>query len=186
MKEIYSEIILITDLFNDKSVKSFSAWCGMAKLNFVSIEQQRKYQKNEQKTRRHLLWVLKKEHQEPIEDAECGPKSQSENASTKLRLLDSMVDRLIKDYSVDMMSASYSSTSKQPFADHDRTDPVHVPKSSGNTQDLLRLLSIASRPIAIIAIDFARLTTNTNDLIQPLRDHEIVKTVLIDKIYNLF
>ncbi|KAG1166417.1 hypothetical protein G6F36_012952 [Rhizopus arrhizus] len=85
-----------------------------------------------------------------------------------------------------MMSASYSSTSKQPFADHDRTDPVHVPKSSGNTQDLLRLLSIASRPIAIIAIDFARLTTNTNDLIQPLRDHEIVKTVLIDKIYNLF
>lgn len=63
MKEIYSEIILITDLFNDRSVKSFSAWCGMAKLNFVSIEQQRKYQKNEQKTRRHLLWVLKKEHQ---------------------------------------------------------------------------------------------------------------------------
>lgn len=63
--------------------------------------------------------------------------SGKENASTKLRLLDSMVDRLIKDYSVDMMSASYSSTSKQPFADHDRTDPVHVPKSSGNTQGII-------------------------------------------------
>lgn len=62
MKEIYSEIILITDLFDDKSVKSFSTWCGMAKLNFVSVEQQRKYQKNEQKTRRRLLWVLKKRH----------------------------------------------------------------------------------------------------------------------------
>lgn len=62
MKEIYSEIILITDLFDDKSVKSFSTWCGMAKLNFVSVEQQRKYQKNGQKIRRRLLWVLKKEH----------------------------------------------------------------------------------------------------------------------------
>ncbi|KAI9484941.1 hypothetical protein BDB00DRAFT_773980 [Zychaea mexicana] len=173
MTEIYSEIILITDLFDDKSVKSFSTWCGTAKLNFVSVEQQRKYQKNEQKTRRRLLWVLKKGYR------------GKEDASTRLRLLDSMVDRLIKDSSVDMVFASYSSTSKQPFADRDRTDPIHVPKTSGNTQDLLRLLSTTSKPIAIVAIDFAGLTTNTNDLIQWLRDHEIVKIVLIDNIEAL-
>lgn len=63
MKEIYSEIVLITDLFDDKTLRSFSTWCGMAKLDFVSVEQERKYQKNgELKTRRRLLWVLKEEH----------------------------------------------------------------------------------------------------------------------------
>ncbi|CEG79838.1 hypothetical protein RMATCC62417_14254 [Rhizopus microsporus] len=96
-----------------------------------------------------------------------------------------MVDRLIKDSSVDMVFASYSSTSKQPFADHDRTDSIYVPKTSGNTQDLLRLLSTASKPIAIVAIDFAGLTINTNDLIQWLQDHETVKIVLIDNIEAL-
>ncbi|KAI9263928.1 hypothetical protein EDC94DRAFT_493395, partial [Helicostylum pulchrum] len=42
-----------------------------------------------------------------------------EDVSTRLRLFDSMVDTLIKDSSVDMVFVSYSSTSKQPFADRD-------------------------------------------------------------------
>lgn len=57
-----------------------------------------------------------------------------EDASTRLRLLDLMVDRLFNGSSVDMVFASYSSTSKQPFANRDRTNPIHVPKTSGNTQ----------------------------------------------------
>ncbi|KAF7720561.1 hypothetical protein EC973_007491 [Apophysomyces ossiformis] len=210
MKEIYSEIALITDLFDDKSVKSFSTWCGMAKLDFVSVEPQRKYQKNEQtKTRCRLLWVLKKErresiankvlnvgraHKARIEDLKkdgyqvLGYVRKSpgkEDASTRFRLLASMVDRLINGSSVDMVFASYSSTSKEPIASRDRTDSIHVPKTSGTTQDLLRHLSTTSKPIAIVAIDFAGLTTNTNDLIQWIRDHEVVKIVLIDNVEAL-
>ncbi|KAG1176941.1 hypothetical protein G6F70_005205 [Rhizopus microsporus] len=110
------------------------------------------------------------------------------DASMRLRLLDLMVDRLIKDSSMDMVFASYSSSSKQPFTDHDRTDPLRAPKTLGSTQGaihLLRLLSTASKPIAIVAIDFAGLTTNINDLIQWLRDHETLKIVLIDNIEAL-
>ncbi|KAI7904051.1 uncharacterized protein BX663DRAFT_432369 [Cokeromyces recurvatus] len=170
MKEIYSETIIITDLFDDKSVKSFSTWCGMAKLDFVAVEQQRKYQKNDQKTRRRLLWVLKKEHR------------GKEDASTRLRLLESMVDRLVQNSSVDMVFASYSCRSKQPFADRDTANPIHVPKTSGNTQDMLQFLSTSSKPIAIVVVDFAGLTTNTNDLIQWLQDYETVRFALIDNI----
>ncbi|KAG0162794.1 hypothetical protein DFQ28_000765 [Apophysomyces sp. BC1034] len=188
------EIVLIIDLFDNKNLKSFSTWCGMAKLDFVSVEQERKYQKNgESKTRRRLLWVLKEKHRETIAKKvlEFGrvhkarveelkkegyqvigyvrKSSGKEDASTRLRFLDSMVDRLFNGSSVDMVFESYSSTSKQPFANRDRVNPIHVPKTSGNTQDLLRLLSTVSNPIAIVAIDFAGLTTNTYGLIQWLR-----------------
>lgn len=57
MKEICSEIIL----FDDKLVKSFLTWCGMAKLKFVSVEQHWKSQRNGQSAQYRLLYVLKKE-----------------------------------------------------------------------------------------------------------------------------
>ena len=60
------------------------------------------------------------------------------DASMRLRLLDLMVDRLIKDSSMDMVFASYSSSSKQPFTDHDRTDPLRAPKTLGSTQGAIR------------------------------------------------
>ncbi|KAI9032843.1 hypothetical protein CLU79DRAFT_693309, partial [Phycomyces nitens] len=71
MREIYSETILITNLFDEKSVKSFSTWYGVAKLDFVSVEQQHKYQKNEETTRRRLLWVLKEKYRGMYTLAEC-------------------------------------------------------------------------------------------------------------------
>ncbi|KAL4209935.1 hypothetical protein AB4K20DRAFT_1948659 [Rhizopus microsporus] len=58
-------------------------------------------------------------------------------------------------------------------------------KGNFYTIHLLRLLSTASKSIAIVAIDFAGLTTNTKDLIQWLRDHETLKIVLIDNIEAL-
>ncbi|KAL0093957.1 hypothetical protein F4703DRAFT_1964532, partial [Phycomyces blakesleeanus] len=78
-----------------------------------------------------------------------------EDASTRSRLLDLMVDRLIKNSSVNTVFASYSSTSKQPFADSDKTNPIHVPKTPGNTQDLSRLFSTARKAVVIVAIDFS-------------------------------
>ncbi|KAL0082993.1 hypothetical protein J3Q64DRAFT_1810096 [Phycomyces blakesleeanus] len=141
-QEIYSKMIFITDLFDDK----------MAKRNYASVEQQRIYQNTEHKTRRRLLCVLKKGHR------------GKEDASTRSRLLDLMVDRLIKNSSVNTVFASYSSTSKQPFADSDKTNPIHVPKTPGNTQDLSRLFSTARKAVW---------------------DHEIVMIVLIENIETL-
>ncbi|KAI9366332.1 hypothetical protein BD770DRAFT_375971 [Pilaira anomala] len=46
MKHIYSETILITDLFDDKTAGSFSTWCGKAKLAFTFAEQLRVIQSN--------------------------------------------------------------------------------------------------------------------------------------------
>ncbi|CAO3634777.1 unnamed protein product [Mucor fragilis] len=47
MKQIYSETVTITDLI-DKSSRSFSAWCGTAKLDLVLAQTQtHKIQKND-------------------------------------------------------------------------------------------------------------------------------------------
>lgn len=45
MKQIYSETVIITDLFDDKTLGSFSTWCGTAKLDLTLAEQTRKIQK---------------------------------------------------------------------------------------------------------------------------------------------
>lgn len=34
-KQIYSETVVITDLFDDKNSRSFSTWCGTAKLDLM-------------------------------------------------------------------------------------------------------------------------------------------------------
>ncbi|CEP19012.1 hypothetical protein [Parasitella parasitica] len=86
-----------------------------------------------------------------------------EYANTRFRFMDSMVDRLTKNSSVDMVFELFSSTSKEPSADRDRSNPIHVPNTLGKRQDLLRLLSTTKKPIAIVAIDLAGLTIDTND-----------------------
>jgi hypothetical protein len=65
MKQIYSETVIITDLFDDKTLGSFSTWCGTAKLDLTLAEQTRKIQKNDvakTKIRYRSLWVLKSAH----------------------------------------------------------------------------------------------------------------------------
>ncbi|KAI9012062.1 hypothetical protein CLU79DRAFT_709587, partial [Phycomyces nitens] len=97
-------------------------------------------------------------------------------------LLDLMVNILIKDLSVHIVLTSYPYISKQPFADRDRTNPIHVLKTSGNTRHYIPKNAFACNPIAIVAIAFAGLTTNTIDLIQWLHNHKIAKIALLDNI----
>ncbi|KAI9288685.1 hypothetical protein BC943DRAFT_301867 [Umbelopsis sp. AD052] len=170
MKDIYLEVVHLTDLFDDKSIRSFSTWCGKVKLDCLRSEPNRNNAQGTERARSRFLWVLRNEHR------------GKERTSARLSLLASMIERLKEDSSVIKVFGSYSSTSNQRFADRDFVDPVHVPNTLGNTQDLLRHLSTSNKPVAIVAIDFAGLTTNVNDLVKLLRDYETIKMVLIENI----
>ncbi|ORX61393.1 hypothetical protein DM01DRAFT_1281015 [Hesseltinella vesiculosa] len=148
ISEVYSKVIVITNLFDDKSVRSFSTWCGMSKLDFFSAEIQRKYQRNElqKKTNYRLLWVLKKVHR-VVGYVRKSPGK--ENKSKRLQLLNLMVDRMVDESTVDMVFASYSSKAKEPIINRDKINGANVPRTSGNTQDMLQILSNTSKPVAI-------------------------------------
>jgi hypothetical protein len=57
-----------------------------------------------------------------------------ESTQTRLRLLGSMVDKLMKASSVDMVFGSYSSSSYEPFVKRDTTRTTVIPRTAGNTQ----------------------------------------------------
>ncbi|KAI8062348.1 uncharacterized protein B0P05DRAFT_246471, partial [Gilbertella persicaria] len=57
-----------------------------------------------------------------------------ESTTTRLRLLESMVDRLMKASSVDMVFGSYSSASDELFVKRDTTTTTVIPRTEGNTQ----------------------------------------------------
>ncbi|KAI8874985.1 hypothetical protein K501DRAFT_162898, partial [Backusella circina FSU 941] len=95
-----------------------------------------------------------------------------ESTTTRLRLLESMVDKLMKASSVDMVFGSYSSASNEFFVKRDTTTTV-IPRTKGNTQGNTAK-SVASYPITIVVIDFAGLTANKPDL--------TVKNIVIDNI----
>ncbi|ORE01454.1 hypothetical protein BCV72DRAFT_217268, partial [Rhizopus microsporus var. microsporus] len=113
-----------------------------------------------------------------------------ESTTTRLRLLDSMVDKLMKASSVDMVFGSYSSTSDELFVKRDITTSTVIQRSITKTPlklkqfalDLLQYLATTTYPIAIVAIDFAGFTTNKPDLVHFLRVHKTVKNIVIDNI----
>lgn len=56
------------------------------------------------------------------------------SSTTRLRLLESMVDKWMKASSVDMVLNSYSSASDEPFVKRDTTTTAVIPRTTGNTQ----------------------------------------------------
>lgn len=65
IKQIYAETVVITDLFDEKTSRSFSTWCGTAKLDLALADQTCKIQKNDvfkTKIRYRSLWFLKSTH----------------------------------------------------------------------------------------------------------------------------
>ncbi|KAG2206319.1 hypothetical protein INT47_007333 [Mucor saturninus] len=172
-------------------------------------DQTRKIQKNNtfnNKIRYRSLWVLKSIHRESIARETLNVRAThqarlyklisegckiigyvrklpgKESITTRLRLLESMVDKLVKASSVEMVFGSYSSASDEIFVKRDTTKTTVIPRTKGNTQDFLQFLAAANYPVTIVAIDFAGLTTNKPDLIQFLRDHKAVKNIVIDNI----
>jgi hypothetical protein len=55
MKDIYLEVVHLTNLFDDQSMWAFFSWCGKARLDFLKSEQVRKYRKDEEMTRYRSL-----------------------------------------------------------------------------------------------------------------------------------
>ncbi|ORY95811.1 hypothetical protein BCR43DRAFT_525476 [Syncephalastrum racemosum] len=150
-RDIYAETLLLTDLFDDKTPRSFSTLCGVYKLNFLSGESARKYP-NETiakyaldavARRRTRINGLKEERYGIVGYARKSPSSEPKHR--RLSLLQSMNDRLKSISAVDN-----------------------------------KYLDAFSKRVAIVAIDFAGLTTNTNDLIRWLKKNECIKVVLID------
>ncbi|ORX62873.1 hypothetical protein DM01DRAFT_1330986 [Hesseltinella vesiculosa] len=207
LKEVYHEMLLVTNFFDDKSAQSFASWCGLSKLDFMKASIQRKFQKNAQgKTRYRVLWVLKENHRKDIVKQVVSVKEKhkasiedlkndgyqvvgyvrksrgDEDEGTRLRLLDSMIDRLVTDSSVDMVYASYSCASNEPFANRDHSHTIRVPRTAGNTQDLLQFIATSTKPVAIAVIDFAGLSTNTTDITALINDHECIQAIVVDNL----
>ncbi|ORX52280.1 hypothetical protein DM01DRAFT_264777 [Hesseltinella vesiculosa] len=95
------------------------------------------------------------------------PSNESHQA--RLASLVSMCERLRTMSNVDIVYASYSSKADAPFNQRDTKCEQKIPGTAGNTQDFLHFLSTETTPIAIVAIDFAGLTTSPIDLIDLLR-----------------
>ncbi|CAO0803269.1 unnamed protein product [Mucor circinelloides] len=162
MKQVYSETVLMTDLLNEKTARSFSTWCGTAKLDLTLADQTHKMQKTDDsktKIRYRFLWVLKGIHRESVarqilnvsathQDRLHGYRSEGctligyirklpgkKSARSRRQLLDSMVDKLTKNSSVDMVFGSYSSSaSDELFTKRDTTTTTTAtPRTKGNT-----------------------------------------------------
>ncbi|KAI9020037.1 hypothetical protein CLU79DRAFT_817658, partial [Phycomyces nitens] len=150
MKQIYSETVVITDLFDEKSLRSFSTWCSSVKLDLMLAEQTRKIQKNDfskTKIQHRSIWVLKDIHRESVAMQTLNVRTThqarmhglicegskiigyvrkspgKESTTTRLRLLDSMRDRLMTVSSVDMVFGSYNSASDDLFVKRDTNNP---------------------------------------------------------------
>lgn len=58
MKQIYSETVVITDLFDEKTFRSFSTWCGATKLDLMLAGQTRKFFKKNDVSKTKIRYRL--------------------------------------------------------------------------------------------------------------------------------
>ncbi|KAI8089079.1 uncharacterized protein BX664DRAFT_332116 [Halteromyces radiatus] len=81
---------------------------------------------------------------------------------------------------VDKIFASWSSPSSQPICERDVDDDQKL--NDGNTQDLLYLLDRTRAPVILVVIDYAGLSTNTEDLLQFISKYKKLEKIVVDRI----
>ncbi|KAI9254942.1 hypothetical protein EDC94DRAFT_587290 [Helicostylum pulchrum] len=158
-REIFCQVLKITNLLDDKSVIGFAKWCSSKKIKLMQASPKRKMNEDGNKTTARGLYVLKEQF--------IARKSKNEkNENIRIRLLNQMAQKLEERSLVDMVFMSPNTNSNEPITNRDvskNNEMMSQLKANGDTQDMLKYISNEEK-IVIVTIDYAGLTTNCEDL----------------------
>ncbi|KAG2201034.1 hypothetical protein INT47_006578 [Mucor saturninus] len=108
----------------------------------------------------------------------------NEDKDTRIRLLQSMIDKLFERLLVDKIYVSPMSHAGESFSSrdvkYDKTVLRKLNKAEGTTQDLLSYVNIAKK-ICLVGVDFGGITTNCDDLRNLLSQNKSIKKIVIDR-----
>ncbi|KAI8329963.1 hypothetical protein BC941DRAFT_441737 [Chlamydoabsidia padenii] len=106
----------------------------------------------------------------------------AEDHETRIKLLNLMCRRLKEQSLVDHVFVSYNSQANDPLAERDmeqKDELLTQLSAEGNTQDMLAYITNTEK-ICLVALDYAGLSTNCNDLYGFLTQHPNLEKVMID------
>ncbi|KAF1800342.1 hypothetical protein FB192DRAFT_1380265 [Mucor lusitanicus] len=98
-----------------------------------------------------------------------------------MRLLEKMVKNLQDRSCVQKVFVLTSSNAHQSIKKRDRNGKI-VEKTDGTTQDLLQYLKTTKKRVILVVLDYAGLTTNTEDLRDFLREYTNVVQIIVDRL----
>ncbi|KAF1796284.1 hypothetical protein FB192DRAFT_1337011 [Mucor lusitanicus] len=106
----------------------------------------------------------------------------NEDAETRKKLLKSMISNLKERSLATRIYASPCSWASSPLESRDLRPQVIMNNLSvdGNTQDLLTYLKSVSHDVCLVAIDFAGLTTRSQDIIKLVETNPSLKKIAIE------
>ncbi|KAL0075651.1 hypothetical protein J3Q64DRAFT_1703071 [Phycomyces blakesleeanus] len=153
-KKIYELVKTFTTVFREKPAQSFAAWCHDL-INSICIYLP-KYQES--------LKNHKKNGYEIIGYARKSPTS--EDVTSRTRLLKSMVSNL----------------KERSFATKIFVSPFIMDELSvdGNTQDLLVYLKSFHHDVCLVTIDFAGITTRSEDIVNLVEANPSLKRIAVE------
>ncbi|KAI9267002.1 hypothetical protein BY458DRAFT_437561, partial [Sporodiniella umbellata] len=107
-----------------------------------------------------------------------------DNIDTRTRLLQAMVDNLHERSFTSKVYVSTNSYSSTPFFERDLKNKDSIidklSQVTGNTQDMLIYLKSIKHNVCLVSIDFAGLTTRTQDIIQLIETNPAIKKIAIE------
>ncbi|KAG0985021.1 hypothetical protein G6F57_002874 [Rhizopus arrhizus] len=203
MNAILSIVWKHSNILNDMNAQGLSRWCGARKLELMKATIKRKHDEFNRKISTRILYVVKNQYIESIikDVVETLPRHQEsirnlkENGheiigyirkstgekddSTRIRLLNQTSANLKERSLVTKVFASASCDANQPLLARDlkkNTDMLSKITADGDMQDLLAHIR-GKEKIYIVVIDFAGLTTNSEDLEKILRNQSEISSL---------
>ncbi|CAO3681921.1 unnamed protein product [Rhizopus stolonifer] len=207
--EIFSYVLKITNVLDDRTVNGFTKWCTYKKLKLMEATSKRRMNEAGQKVATRLLYTLKDEFVEATlgdivmylpkyQDSlrkmkEAGyeiigyaRKSKGEKDDMKrVYLLNLMVEKLKTRSLADRVFISPNSSAGDPFNKRDENKREELMShiiANGDTQDMLRYISDKKKKVILVTIDYAGLTTNCEDMKSFLSTYSSIKEIAIDLI----
>ncbi|KAG0980959.1 hypothetical protein G6F29_007434 [Rhizopus arrhizus] len=190
-------------IFERRTAQAFATWCKNNRIKFLNkkgnvvkgirvrdlyvmeeiyydnlICSISKYLPNYQKSVKNLIH----EGYEIVGYARKSPGDEDEN--DRIRLLQDMINNLSERSFAQKIYVSPSSCASIPFFERDlkHNDNImgKLENIRGNSQNMLEYLSSVDHDICLTSIDFAGLTSRTNDIIQLVEDNPSIKKIAID------
>ncbi|KAG1164499.1 hypothetical protein G6F46_003360 [Rhizopus delemar] len=207
LADIFTETLKHSTYFNNKTLNSFSSFCGKNNLKFLSSNKsvhKRIKDTNGSNVRYWNLYVLDNKYQgnvlqniiqydnkfkEFIQEQKNGfniigyaRKSPGEKDKEKrARLLRIMIDKLKTRSLVQEVFVSECSSANDPLNTRD-ADQMGFEGADGSTKDMLEFLRVSESGVILVTLDYASLTTNVEDLKEFLREHECVQKIVVDRL----
>ncbi|KAI9017929.1 hypothetical protein CLU79DRAFT_762270 [Phycomyces nitens] len=201
--DLYETVKKHTTIFENKSVQSFIRWCSNARLSFLRAQEERK-----NNIRARICHVMDEQFHDDIKSAICqylpmyqesiknlkrngceivgyARKSPSKDKlENRVKLLQKMVNNLENRSLTSRIFVSFSSCASTPFSERDTTTNKSVlaklSNVNGDTQDMLHYLQSAQHDICLVSIDYAGLTSRSQELKSLIENNDGIKKIAID------